>query len=54
MRAWKKRPPGHKGKRMDTDYRIFKDSTERLSALVLATVATFLLFAAINAGFPPL
>lgn len=42
-----------KGKRMDTESRQFKDSGERLSALVLAAAATFLVFAAINAGFTP-
>jgi hypothetical protein len=39
---------------MDTENVISKDSAERLSALVLATAATFFLFAAISAGFPPL
>lgn len=38
---------------MDTDNRHFKEPGERLSALLLAAAATFLVFAAINAGFTP-
>ena len=42
-----------KGKRMDTDNRFLRDPAERLKALLLAAAATFLVFAAINAGFTP-
>jgi hypothetical protein len=38
---------------MDTENRLIKDPRERLSALLLAVAATFLVFAAINAGFTP-
>ncbi len=38
---------------MDTEIRLGRDSGERLSALVLAAAATFLVFAAIHAGFTP-
>lgn len=38
---------------MDTDNRLIHEPAERLPALLLAAVATFLIFAAINAGFTP-
>lgn len=38
---------------MDIEGRHIRDSRERLSALLLAAAATFLVFAAINAGFAP-
>lgn len=38
---------------MDTDNRFFSHPVERLPALLLAAVATFLVFAAINVGFTP-
>jgi hypothetical protein len=38
---------------MDTDNRYFREPGARLSALLLAMAATFLVFAAINAGFTP-
>ncbi len=38
---------------MDIERIHIKDSRERLSALLLAAAATFLVFAAINAGFAP-
>ncbi len=36
---------------MEPENRMFKDSRERLPALALAALATWLVFAAINAGF---
>ncbi len=36
---------------MDTKLRLFTDPAERLPALLLAAVVTFLVFAAINVGF---
>lgn len=42
-----------KGKQMDTGYRLFREPRERLPALALAIAVTFLVFAAINAGFTP-
>jgi hypothetical protein len=38
---------------METDNRFITGSAERVPALLLAAAATFLLFAAINAGFTP-
>lgn len=40
-------------KRMETDNKFFNERGERLSAFALAVAATFLVFAAINAGFTP-
>ena len=42
-----------KGNRMDTDNRFFSNPAERLPALFLAALVTFLVFAAINVGFTP-
>ena len=38
---------------MEADNRHFREPAERLSALLLAVAATFIVFAAINAGFTP-
>jgi hypothetical protein len=38
---------------METDNRLFTDPAQRVPALLLAAAATFLLLAAINAGFTP-
>lgn len=38
---------------MNTDNRFFRDARERAPAFALAAAATFLVFAAINAGFTP-
>ena len=38
---------------MDTDNRFFSNPAERLPALFLAAVVTFLVLAAINVGFTP-
>lgn len=46
-------PPRLEGTHMDTDSRFLRDSGERLSALLLAVAVTFMVFAAINAGFTP-
>jgi hypothetical protein len=42
-----------KGMHMNTDNRLLRDAGERASVLVVAAAATFLVFAAINAGFTP-
>lgn len=38
---------------MNTDNRLLRDARERAPVLVAAAAATFLVFAAINAGFTP-
>ncbi len=38
---------------MDTEHKLLRAPAERLPALALAVAATFLILAAINAGFPP-
>jgi hypothetical protein len=38
---------------MDTDNRLLRNAVERVPAALLAALASFLVFAAINAGFTP-
>lgn len=38
---------------MNTDNRLFRDAVDRAPAMALAAAVTFLVFAAINAGFTP-
>jgi hypothetical protein len=42
-----------KGTQMNRGNRLIRDALERVPALVLAAAATFLVFAAISAGFTP-